>query len=84
MTVKPRLISNSMEALHAAVCGGNGIAIMPEYAVRSDFADGRLRRVLDSYRAPPRMLQVIYPPARHLSAKVSLFTEFVRRWCEDG
>lgn len=84
IAVRPRMISNSMEALHTAVCGGIGIAVMPEYAVRSDFASGRLKRVLERYWLPPRMLQVVYPPARHLSAKVSLFTEFVRTWCEGG
>lgn len=81
VSIRPVLLANSLHALLTAARAGLGIAIMPEYAVRSDLAEGRLRRVLDDHHLPARMLQVIYPPARHLSAKVKIFTEFVETWC---
>lgn len=77
----PVLISNTLDILLTGARQGLGIAIMPEYAVRSDLVEGRLKRVLPEYGLPSRMLQVIYPPARHLSAGVRLFTEFVEAWC---
>ncbi len=83
VTVTPRLMANNLAALLTAASAGLGIAIMPEYAIRSELDAGRLRRVLSRYSLPPRMLQVIYPPARHLSAKVRHFTDFVERWCAD-
>ncbi|MEM9059048.1 MAG: LysR family transcriptional regulator [Pseudomonadota bacterium] len=79
--VQPVLTANNLETLLAGTCAGLGIAIMPEYAVRSDLVAGRLVPVLKEFRLPPRMLQVVYPPARHLSAKVRLFVDFVQEWC---
>lgn len=77
----PRLAANNLEALLTAACADLGIAILPEYAIRSELGAGRLRRVLPEYHLPKRTLQVIYPPARHLSAKVRHFTDFVAAWC---
>ncbi|MEM6623218.1 MAG: LysR family transcriptional regulator [Pseudomonadota bacterium] len=81
VNVQPVLVANTLETLLAGACAGLGIAIMPEYAVRSDIASGRLVPVLTDHALPQRMLQVIYPPARHLSAKVRLFVDFVEAWC---
>lgn len=81
ISIKPALTANTLDDLLTAACAGLGIAIMPEYAIRSDLKSGRLDAVLPDYNPPPRYLQVIYPPARHLSAKVRLFTEFVSEWC---
>ena len=81
--VAPVLTANTLETLLTAACAGLGIAILPEYGVRSDLEAGRLCPVLGDHSLSPRMLQVIYPPARHLSAKVRLFTEFVETWCAD-
>lgn len=79
--VQPVLASNTLDILLTGAREGLGVAIMPEYAVRSDLAAGRLVPVLADHRLPSRMLQVIYPPARHLSAGVRLFTDFVETWC---
>ena len=81
--VRAAVLSNTLDALLEAARVDLGIAILPSYAVRSDLADGRLQRVLPKHRLPSRMLQVIYPPARHLSAKVQLLTEFIRDWCKE-
>jgi DNA-binding transcriptional LysR family regulator len=79
--VRPVLTANTLETRLMGACAGLGIAILPAYGVRSDIETGRLRRVLADHRLPSRMLQVIYPPARHLSAKVRLFLDFVEAWC---
>ncbi|MEL6479057.1 MAG: LysR family transcriptional regulator [Pseudomonadota bacterium] len=82
--VSPVLSANNLETLLTAAKAGLGIAILPEYAVRSELETGRLTTVLDDHSLPPRMLQVIYPPARHLSAKVRVFVDFVQAWCGAG
>ncbi|MEM6356774.1 MAG: LysR family transcriptional regulator [Pseudomonadota bacterium] len=79
--VRPVLTSNNLEPLLTAALEGLGIALLPEYAVRHALEHRRLVAVLPDHRFPPRMLQVIYPPARHLSARVRLFVEFVEQWC---
>ena len=80
--VRPVLRANTMDALLKAATEGLGIAVLPEYAIRSELEAGRLRQLLSDYRFPSRMLQVIYPPARHLSANVQAFTDFVSDWCK--
>ncbi|MEO0679153.1 MAG: LysR family transcriptional regulator [Pseudomonadota bacterium] len=82
--VQARITSNTLDMLREAACQGLGIAMMPEFAVRSDLDSGRLKRVLSDYRLPSRMLQVIYPPTRHLSARVTAFVDFVAAWCLEG
>ncbi len=82
--VHPVLMANTLDALLSAACAGLGIAILPEYAVRSDLAANRLCPVLPDHTLPARMLQVICPPARHLSTKVSVFIDFVETWCSAG
>lgn len=82
IALSPRLTANNLETLLTAACSGLGIAILPAYAIRSELQAGGLKRVLRDHHLPPRMLQVIYPPARHLSAKVRHFTDFVESWCK--
>lgn len=81
VALRPVLTSNDMETLRAAAMAGLGVTMMPEYAVRSDLQAGRLARVLPDHALETRMLQVIYPPTRHLSAVVRSFTDFVADWC---
>ena len=81
ISFNPRLSANDLAMLLAAAKAGLGIAILPEFAIRSELQTGSLLRVLPDHHLPPRMLQVIYPPARHLTAKVRHFTEFVEAWC---
>lgn len=82
--VRPVLMANTLETRLTGACAGLGIAILPAYGARSDIEAGRLHRVLADHRLPSRMLQVIYPPARHLSAKVRLFVDFVESWCHEA
>ncbi|MEM6974124.1 MAG: LysR family transcriptional regulator [Pseudomonadota bacterium] len=79
--LQPVMTANSLEPLLTAARAGVGIAMMPAYTVRSCLAAGRLCDILPAWRPPTRMMQVIYPPARHLSAKVRVFTDFVTHWC---
>lgn len=79
--LQPFLTSNSLDAVLSAVRAGFGIAIVPLHDVRAELAAGTLARVLPEYTTPVRMMQVIHPPARYLSAKVRVFLEFVEEWC---
>lgn len=69
--------TNNMEALMVWVENGLGITVLPEYALRDAFKYKRLVKLLEDYSLPETCLQVIYPPTRHLSSKVRLFTDMV-------
>lgn len=75
--VEGPLSSNSIEAVRMAALAGLGVAVLPNIAVADAFKAGRLTRILADQKLPERVLQVIYPPSRRLSAKVRLFTDFL-------
>jgi len=75
------LTANNAEALHAAALDGLGIALLPTWTVGGDVRAGRLRRLLPGFEADlvsqETAIHAIYPHARHLSAKVRAFVDFL-------
>lgn len=71
------LCSNNGEVLRAAAVGGLGIALLPTFIIGEALRLGRLVEVLPDFRPPEIWVCVIYPPGRHLSAKVRLLTDFL-------
>ncbi|MEM7060983.1 MAG: LysR substrate-binding domain-containing protein [Pseudomonadota bacterium] len=71
------LSANNAEPLRDAAVAGLGIALVPTFIGGEEIKSGQLVPVLSDYTAPPIILQALYPPARHLSAKVRLFVEFL-------
>lgn len=71
------LCSNNGEVLKTAALDGLGIALLPTFIVAEALRAGRLVAVLPDFRPPEIWVCVIYPPGRHLSAKVRLLTDFL-------
>ena len=75
------LTANNTEALHSAVRDGLGIGLLPTWTVGRDVRDGRLVRLLPGHEADlsaeETAIHAIYPHARHLSAKVRAFVDFL-------
>ena len=69
------LCVNNAEVLRDAAVRGRGIALLPTFIAGDALRDGSLQRVLKSYEAPPLTLYAIYPPTRHLSAKIRTFVD---------
>ncbi|MEM6682944.1 MAG: LysR family transcriptional regulator [Pseudomonadota bacterium] len=75
--IKPAFLANNLEAIREAACAGLGIALLPRYAIKNELSTGHLVQVMDGFSLPMYMLQLIYPPSRHLSAKIRLLTDFM-------
>lgn len=71
------LTSNNGEALLEAALSGVGVVNLPTWMVGPDLAEGRLEEVLGEYAQPEPAVHAIYPPGRHLSAKVRAFVDFL-------
>jgi len=71
------LCSNNGEVLRDAAVKGLGMAKLPTFIVGSELRAGRLVSVLREYRAPSIFLTVLYPPNRHLSARIRLLVDFL-------
>ncbi|HEY1230448.1 MAG TPA: LysR family transcriptional regulator [Ramlibacter sp.] len=71
-----RLSLNEANAHMAAVLAGLGVSQVAEFGATPHLERGELVRVLADWERPPIPLHVVYPPNRHLSAKVRAFVEW--------
>ena len=81
-TVRPRsrLRSSSIEGSHVACLAGGGIAVLAEWNVADDIAQGRLERItLDDARPELIGIWALYPTAVLLPPKVRIFVDAVQR-----
>jgi DNA-binding transcriptional LysR family regulator len=63
--------------LRAAALAGLGIVLLPLWIIGPDLKAGRLQRLLADYHWPDSAIQAVYPPGRHLSARVRAFVDFL-------
>lgn len=72
-----KLSLNESNAVTAAVLAGLGVAQMAAFTARPLIERGELVQVLSDWTCMTIPLYVVYPPNRHLSAKVRAFVEWV-------
>jgi DNA-binding transcriptional LysR family regulator len=70
------LWSNNGDVLRDAAVKGLGVTKLPTFIVGAELQAGRLVTVLPDYDAASLHLCLLYPPNRHLSARMRLFVEF--------
>ena len=66
---------NSPEATRTMAVEGIGVAACPMYVVREDFRTGRLEPLLEAFEAHDFGVYAIYPPNRHLAARMRLLID---------
>jgi len=75
--VSGRYLANNGDVLRTSAIAGGGIILLPTFIVGEDLRAGRLVRLLPDYPPPEQGLHALYPPGRHLSAKVRSFVDFL-------
>jgi DNA-binding transcriptional LysR family regulator len=73
------LCCNNGEVLRKAALAGLGVVMLPTFIVGEDLKAGRLQRILPTYPPPEIDIYAVYPLNRHLSTKVKLWTEFLKK-----
>lgn len=68
---------NDSEAYIAGGLAGLGLIQMPRFAIQHYLDAGQLAPVMAQYSAGLTPIYVLYPPNRHLSAKVRAFSDWV-------
>lgn len=76
--MRGRVAVNHTAALRAFLLAGAGVSVMPEYHVKDDLRAGRLVQVLPRYTLPKGGIFAVVPSRRHVPAKVSEFTRFLK------
>ncbi|HEY9879949.1 MAG TPA: LysR family transcriptional regulator [Leptolyngbyaceae cyanobacterium] len=71
------LCSNNGEVLRDAAVKGLGLTLLPKFIVGEDIEHRTLLPVLEAYQSPGISICILYPVNRHLSVKITLFTEFL-------
>lgn len=72
-----RLSYSNAEACLKAAEMGLGIANVPDFVGAASVAEGRVRRILRGHEADAGGIWAIYPPGRHLAAKVRVLVDFL-------
>lgn len=75
--IEGAMVSNNGQVIIDAAVRGLGVALSPTFICGPDLQAGRLVTILHDYAPPEAILSAIYPPTRHLSAKIRLFTDFL-------
>ncbi|MEO1490543.1 MAG: LysR family transcriptional regulator [Pseudomonadota bacterium] len=68
-------ISNDGGLVRKWCVQGVGIALKSELDIAEDLSTGRLVQLLERHKAPPRPLQMLFPPSRRRPARVQAFAD---------
>lgn len=74
----PTFQSNTAYAVRQAALAGGGLAVLPDFVVREDLAQGRLVHVLPQWELPGGGIHAVFPAARHRPQKVRAFVDALR------
>lgn len=75
--------ANNGDAIGQAVQADLGVAVAPEWMVHEAIASGRVKVVLPDFAPTPVEINAVFTSARHVSAKVRAFIEFLQAEARD-
>src|SRR5690606_28986951 len=79
VTLDPTIASRNYPLLRDAALAGLGVAVVPDYVVYEDVAQGRMLTALDDWRLSifGRSMYLLYMPSRHHPRAISMLIEFI-------
>ncbi|UPY36474.1 LysR family transcriptional regulator [Sediminicoccus sp. KRV36] len=80
--IAPRLVTNSADAALCAAEREGGLTMVLAYQAREAVAAGRLVRILRDFEPPPMPIQIAWPAARLIPAKLRAFIETAVECCD--
>lgn len=83
LNVEGYLSVNDSDAYLSAGLAGLGVIQVPSMKVRRALEQGTLVEVLPEWQIDPLPVYIMYPPNRHLSAKVRVFVDWVAELVAD-
>lgn len=84
VAVKGRFRANSPRAVAHMAVGGQGIARCPYYTIKPFVEAGALQVLFADREATPLPLYVVYPPSRHLTARIRALIEHLAKWFQSS
>jgi len=80
---KAAVVADNASVLRALALQGSGVALLPEWLVRRDLAEGTLIDALPGYRFPRQGVHALYLPARHVPQKIRQWIDFMKRYLRE-
>lgn len=77
-----RLRTDSSATLRALLQNGAGVSAMDQFSVAEAVRSGQLVRLLPEWSLPKGGVYAVYPPGRHVPAKVRAFIDFYRAYLD--
>lgn len=77
VTMNAGLWLNATLAVREAALSGAGLAVLPDYVIASDLANGVLIEVLPQWSLPRGDIHAVFPTARYRPAKVRAFVDLL-------
>lgn len=74
-----RIVANNGEAMRDMAIAGLGLVLLPMFIAAEPLRAGRLISVLPEAKPLPYNIYAVYPPTRHVSAKVRAFIDHIVR-----
>lgn len=71
--------ADTVHACRASAIAGAGIALLPDFTVSSDIANGRLIRIFPDWATAPSPIQALLPPGKFIAPKSRLFIEMLKK-----
>lgn len=75
--VDGRLRTNNGDVILESLLAGQCVAALPTFIVGPYLCEGRLEKVLPGYEMDGGGVYAVYPPGRHVPAKVRLFIDYL-------
>jgi DNA-binding transcriptional LysR family regulator len=69
------LFTNNGDVMVPMLVAGQGLAVLPEFIVAAELAEGKLVRVLTEWSLPGLRLQIVMPPSRRRPARVNALVD---------
>ncbi|PSH69141.1 LysR family transcriptional regulator [Phyllobacterium brassicacearum] len=83
VTMRGRIVANNGEAMRDMAIAGLGLVLLPMFIAADALRAGTLVPVLPEAKPLPYRIYAVYPPTRHVSAKVRAFVDHLTRHIGD-
>lgn len=81
--MKPRMLATNGGFLRDAAIAGQGVALLPDFIISDAVRSGKLVCLLPDCTWSELAVYAVYPPTRHLSARVRALIDFLVGQCSE-
>ncbi|MFC7290563.1 LysR family transcriptional regulator [Hirschia litorea] len=81
LEIPPKLSASNGEFLRDAAIAGMGVLLEPSFLLYDDIRAGKLVQILPEYSWDELGAYAVYPPIRHLSARIRAIVDHIAKHC---